>query len=201
MRTANDAGIVAASFMNRPLPQGKRIGIITGGGGLGVIASDICTDEGLGSCHIFTGYAEKNWRNDAGLGGVPGNPIDMVGAFQFTAFRAIIEIIVKSGEIDAVLLLLMGPSGQAAPPPKNSKGIDMSGAWDKMTDEVFSQIKSLHDLMMESRIPFYPIANQIETMPIEGNEKRMMVYRTIDSACRTISAMANYAEYRKRKEL
>jgi len=70
-----------------------------------------------------------------------------------------------------------------------------------MTDEVFSQIKSLHDLMMESRIPFYPIANQIETMPIEGNEKRMMVYRTIDSACRTISAMANYTEYRKSKEL
>ena len=200
VRTINDAGIVAASFINRPLPQGKRIGIITGGGGLGVIASDICTDEGL-EVVIFSPDTLKKIGEMMPDWWVPGNPIDMVGAFQFTAFRAIIEIIVKSGEIDAVLLLLMGPSGQAAPPPKNSKGIDMSGAWDKMTDEVFSQIKSLHDLMMESRIPFYPIANQIETMPIEGNEKRMMVYRTIDSACRTISAMANYTEYRKRKEL
>ncbi len=194
VRTINDAGIVAASFINRPLPQGRRIGIITGGGGLGVIASDICTDEGLEVVNFSPNTLKKigemmpEWW-------VPGNPIDMVGALQFTTFRLLIETIVKSGEIDAVLLLLMGPSGKTAPPPENSKGIDMSSAWDKMTDDVINQIKSLYDLMIESQIPFYPIANQIELMPIKGNEKRMLVYRTIDSACRTLSAMANYSEY------
>jgi len=110
-----------------------------------------------------------------------------------------IEIMVKSGEVDAIMLLLMGPSGTDTGRPKGARGVDMTKAWDQITEDVINQVTSLYDLMMECEVPIYPVANQIEAKSMKARGKRLMIYRTIDSACRTIKAMADYNMYKNSK--
>ena len=80
---------------------------------------------------------------------VPGNPIDLVGALKFETLQTMIEIMVKSGEVDAIMLLLMGPSGTDTKRPEGARGVDMTKVWDQMTEDVISQVQSLYDLMMK----------------------------------------------------
>ena len=38
---------VASALIRQPLPKGKRVGIVTAGGGFGVVAADACRSLGL----------------------------------------------------------------------------------------------------------------------------------------------------------
>ena len=97
--TIEEAGITAASFVGRPLPAGKRVGIITGGGGLGVIAADYCTEIGLDVVQLSSKTLDElekllpDWW-------VPGNPVDLVAGLDFTILKPVIEILMKSGDVD-----------------------------------------------------------------------------------------------------
>src|SRR5450756_1133362 len=81
--TIQEAGITASSFVNRPLPRGNRVGIVTGGGGLGVIAADACADFGLEVPNL----SKKTLNKVQGLLPdyfVPGNPIDLVAGLNLS---------------------------------------------------------------------------------------------------------------------
>ncbi|MHB8895452.1 MAG: CoA-binding protein, partial [Candidatus Geothermincolia bacterium] len=98
--TIKQAGIMASSFVNRPLPRGRRVGIVTGGGGLGVIASDACVDAGLEIPALTRETLE-------GIGAllpdywVPGNPVDLVAGLDLRVIQPIIELLIRSREVDS----------------------------------------------------------------------------------------------------
>ncbi len=75
-RGIDEAGILAASFVDRPLPKGRRVGIVTGGGGLGVISADLCTREGLEVVHLSEETLGEHRRASPLLvgAGQPGRP-------------------------------------------------------------------------------------------------------------------------------
>jgi acyl-CoA synthetase (NDP forming) len=69
---------VAAALLNEPLPLGNRVGILTMGGGFGVVAAEACEKEGLAIADLSEGSLERlnailpsRWSH--------GNPVDLVG--------------------------------------------------------------------------------------------------------------------------
>lgn len=78
IRADNDEEIfdVASALLNLPLPRGRRVGILSEGGGIAVIATDVCTLEGLEVAPLSASTVEElnavlppRWSH--------GNPIDM----------------------------------------------------------------------------------------------------------------------------
>ena len=192
-----DCGVTAAAFVNRPLPQGKRVGIITGGGGLGVIASDFCSEIGLEVARLSPqtlAALEKMlpaWW-------VPGNPVDLVAGLNFSVIKPIIEILMKSGEVDAVIFLWIG-----APRRKNAsidaeRGMDISVVWSAMDKYFMEHLDELYGIMRDLKVPLY-IATTLEVTE-EGDEGdnggRPLIFNSVEAACRAVSAMADYRQFR-----
>jgi len=81
IRVENDNELcdVSVSLLNQPLPPGNKIGILTMGGGLGVVTTEACEKEGLEIAELSSSTIEKldtilpaRWSH--------GNPVDLVGA-------------------------------------------------------------------------------------------------------------------------
>jgi len=92
------------ALLSQPLPGGNRVGILTLGGGPGVVAAEACEKEGLGIAQLspttiekLNGYLPSRWSH--------GNPVDTAGMtaahrkFVFSSLWAMME----DENIDAIL--------------------------------------------------------------------------------------------------
>ena len=111
----NQAGIIqveqpmelldlSAVFSSLPLPRGKRVAIMTLGGGWGVIATDLCTEYGLEVPPLspdiierLNGILPEFWSH--------GNPVDLVGESDPTIPKTCLEELLKWDGCDAVIHL------------------------------------------------------------------------------------------------
>ncbi|MEW6553099.1 MAG: CoA-binding protein [Actinomycetota bacterium] len=102
--TSQDMLDLAKAFERLPLPRGDRVGVITLGGGWGVLATDATAAAGL-----------KMGRLDAEVTRVcdemlppfwsHANPVDLVGTIYMDTHVAILEAMAKSPEMDAIIVL------------------------------------------------------------------------------------------------
>ena len=97
----------AKAFASYPLPKGNRIGIITRGGGWGVLAADACEENGLS----VTPLSEELIRNLDQL--LPKywnrkNPIDLVATIAFDPLPECLRMLAHWEGVDAVVALGSG---------------------------------------------------------------------------------------------
>jgi len=99
----------ALSCYQGAMIQGK-IGIITGSGGHGALAVDVCASQGLSVPHISKEVQEEI-RNGLSSGAQPiavlGNPIDLTGSAVDDDFVVAAECLSKTDEVDCILLLVL----------------------------------------------------------------------------------------------
>lgn len=196
-RTIHQAGITGSSFVGRPLPRGKRVGIITGGGGLGVIAADACSDYGLEVAALsrdtldrVKGFLPEYF--------VPGNPIDLVAGLDLSVIRPVVEAVMRSGEVDSVMFIFIESPRNKGPGIQEfgGRGIDISLVWDGAMKQVRPHLEELYRLGAESGVPLYVVANlEGKLAHDEPSEDSPMIYREVESACAAISAMGRYHDY------
>jgi acyl-CoA synthetase (NDP forming) len=100
--------IEAGAVLGRqPLPRGRRVVIVSQGGGWGVIGADACADAGLDLVPLdeelmreLDGILPAWWSRN--------NPIDLVASTEIDALSRTIECVIKSPDVDAVILLGVG---------------------------------------------------------------------------------------------
>ncbi len=97
----------AKSFANSPLPAGNRVGIITRGGGWGVLTADACEQSGL----VVPPLPETLIREIDKI--LPeywnrGNPIDLVATIMNDPLPACLKMLVEWDGVDAVIVLGAG---------------------------------------------------------------------------------------------
>ena len=100
-----DELVEAALLLTRaPLPQGFRIGIVGNAGGVGVLAADAAHREGL-TAPLLSEALRSRLATE--VGAAPGltNPVDLGAAAGPASFRAAIQALLDSGEIDSVLVV------------------------------------------------------------------------------------------------
>jgi acyl-CoA synthetase (NDP forming) len=100
----------AAAFSSLPLPRGNRVGILTRGGGWGVITADACNEIGLEVPPLEDKMIQKldplmpaYWSK--------GNPVDMAASMSMDAYLQSLEGLISWDKVDAVISL----SGDAGP--------------------------------------------------------------------------------------
>jgi acyl-CoA synthetase (NDP forming) len=111
----------ARAFANCPIPRGNRVGIITRGGGWGVITVDACAENGLTIPPLpekiikeMDKFLPKYWSR--------GNPIDLVATISHDPYLDCLEILANWDGIDAVIAL-----GAGRRAPKYSYSKDVTG--------------------------------------------------------------------------
>jgi acyl-CoA synthetase (NDP forming) len=98
---------VAAALITQPLPRGRKVGIVTLGGGWGVLAADYCSQAGLIVEALTPRMISKldevlpSWWNRI-------NPVDMVAGYRKGDLLTSIELFLNSNRFDGVLLLGLG---------------------------------------------------------------------------------------------
>jgi len=99
---------IALALLTQPLPRGNTVGILTIGGGMGVMAAESCERDGL---KMATLQPETLAKLDAVL--PPrwshGNPIDMVGIKTMDEFPTImtcLKALVEDPNVDSVVSLV-----------------------------------------------------------------------------------------------
>jgi acyl-CoA synthetase (NDP forming) len=92
----------SAAFSSLPLPKGNRVGLLTLGGGWGVVASDLCEENGLKvprlSDEVISSINKllpPFWSH--------ANPIDVVGDMNAETYMKILEELIRSPECDAII--------------------------------------------------------------------------------------------------
>ena len=95
---------LARALQLQPVPRGPRVGILTRGGGWGVITADACVESGLTVAPLSPATIEgiskilpPYWSH--------GNPVDMVAVLDNQAYLDCLDLLVRDPGIDAVIAL------------------------------------------------------------------------------------------------
>jgi acyl-CoA synthetase (NDP forming) len=93
---------LSASLSSLPLPKGNKIGLLTLGGGWGVVASDLCEENGLTVPKLSEDVINKInkllppfWSH--------ANPIDVVGEMNAETYMKILEELIQWPDCDAII--------------------------------------------------------------------------------------------------
>jgi acetyltransferase len=108
VKTIGELVEMGAAFAAQPLPKGRRVCVITSGGGAGVISADMCAENGLELPKLpdevvaeLDGYLPGFWSRN--------NPVDITAgaARDFSVFAKCVEALLKCSEIDGIILALL----------------------------------------------------------------------------------------------
>ncbi|HVW19066.1 MAG TPA: GNAT family N-acetyltransferase, partial [Solirubrobacteraceae bacterium] len=99
---------VAALLAAQRPPRGPRVGIVSNGGGLGILCADACAAAGLEVVAFGDGLRERLAR-EAPEGAALANPVDVLAAATPEHFERVVRAIGESGEVDALIAIYVPP--------------------------------------------------------------------------------------------
>lgn len=126
----------AKALLYQPPPRGPRVGILTDGGGAGVMATDMAEMLGLAVPEL-KGLAREELEALQRKGVIPSyapvtNPVDLTGSATDEMFTEALKILLSSDEVDSVLLLsLHQVPGIPDPVELARKAAEISWKFDK----------------------------------------------------------------------
>jgi acyl-CoA synthetase (NDP forming) len=106
---------VARALDRQPPPAGKRVGVITNSGGTGVELTDLLADEGLEVPELSDGLQQELSTLLPPFAS-PRNPVDITPVWSRFAelYPTLVERLARSGEVDAVVPVLLQRSAEEA---------------------------------------------------------------------------------------
>jgi acyl-CoA synthetase (NDP forming) len=193
---------LAKAFEGSPLPKGKRVGILTWGGGYGVVTADACEEAGLEVARLCPNLVAEldrilppYWSR--------GNPVDLVGTLDRKSHLKCLDLLARSDDTDATIALgvISGASRFVELILKSPSVPDVKGA------EAFSEIfeKGDEDFINEiSRLVEQhkkPVVAVTLTSAVEGvveklrKWKNILVYPAPEKAAKILSKLYEYQRY------
>jgi len=100
---------VATLLSNQPVPRGKRLVIVTNGGGPGIIAADACVHHGLVLPELSPETINELrtiMKRDIGL----NNPLDLTAGTTAEEFEGTLKLLANDKDNDAVLAIFIPPT-------------------------------------------------------------------------------------------
>ncbi len=99
---------VASLLVHQPPPQGRRAGIITNGGGPGILCADACEAEGL-DIPVLTDDSQVRLGALLLPHASVHNPVDMLAAATAEHYREAIGIVAADPNVDALVVIYVPP--------------------------------------------------------------------------------------------
>lgn len=184
------------ALQKQPLPEGKNVGILTGGGGFGVIAADACEKSGLSVPDLSDETMEKldevlppRWSK--------GNPVDMVAAGALT--YDCLPPLLKDENIDIILapyaLAMSGSAKTREMIPEVEEEADEfyseAMEWeDNKTDEVIQLLEEHEKPLLAAGLPGFS-----ETSLHEKVRKNLPTYPSPERAAQVLKYLTRYRSF------
>ena len=202
---------VAAAFAGQPLPRGNRVGVVTYGGGWGVLAADACAEFGLDVVRLpddvmaeLDSFLPSWWSRN--------NPVDLVAGLVERAYTRSIEILLKSDEIDGVIALGIGFAARRASIYRRQAKEHAAGQlavelpYEELADQVIEYEAGVVNEMLEYvdryQKPLILAADSVASAYYDENEAiftlwdhGVQVYQTPRRAARAFARLAERHEY------
>jgi acyl-CoA synthetase (NDP forming) len=197
--TSPEEGIdIAIALENLPLPKGRRVAIITLGGGWGVLAADEVARNGLVLAELpqpllngLNQLLPPFWSH--------GNPIDLVTSGDAESIEQVVELVTQSESVDAVLVLgvigspVTSRYAQAAGIPRNEEGLN---PWDA------AYLSRVADLIASSgkpviHVPLEPLERSVF---MSNGRYSPVAVSTVRAGAQVVGRMAWYSGYLQSRE-
>jgi acetate---CoA ligase (ADP-forming) len=107
-RTLEELVDVAGLLASQPLPRGRRVGVLTNAGGLGILCADACEAAGL----ELPDLTEETRAALAGViprEGSLANPIDMLGSAVGETYERALPPLLADPRLDALIVIFVPP--------------------------------------------------------------------------------------------
>jgi acetate---CoA ligase (ADP-forming) len=98
----------AALLSSQPLPRGRRVGVLTNAGGLGILCADACAAAGLELPELSEetrAALQPLLPEDASV----ANPVDLLGSATAATFEAVIPALLEDKRLDSLVVLFVPP--------------------------------------------------------------------------------------------
>ncbi|PKN68386.1 MAG: CoA-binding protein [Deltaproteobacteria bacterium HGW-Deltaproteobacteria-12] len=202
---------LSAAFSSLPLPRGKRVAIMTLGGGWGVVATDLCIEQGLEVPPLTQDVIARidkilppYWSRE--------NPVDLVGEFDTSMPRKILEALVNWDQCDAVIHLgLVGrthmvvktldaarASGQEIDQALYNEGQKL---YEQAEKDFFACSTSLMEKYAKPIIGVFLDDTKSRTVTeVPDSPYRGIAFLTPERAVKTLSSMVAYSRWLKKEQ-
>jgi acetate---CoA ligase (ADP-forming) len=170
---------VAALLSSQPLPRGRRVGVVTNAGGLGILCADACAAAGLElpePSDDTRAALEPLLPSEASL----ANPVDLLGSATAETFQAVIPPLLADKRLDALIVLFV--------PPVVAGAEEVAGAIQSAVAQAATEKPVLAVLIAERGTPAV----------LRGDASSVATFAYPESAARALGLVAERAEWLRR---
>jgi acyl-CoA synthetase (NDP forming) len=198
---------LSAAFSSLPLPKGNRVGIVTLGGGWGVVTADLCAEQGLVVPPLEPAMIARidrilpsYWSRS--------NPVDLVAEMNPQVAMTITEELLKWDCCDAVIhmgilgrMVFVGPllrSALTADPTINRTLLDdVPRIMRQFEDEYIRFILNLMEKYGKPVIGVSLMGNELTrtVVEIEGSPYKSVSFLTPERSVKVLSKMVGYQRW------
>lgn len=168
---------VTTLLANQPLPAGRRVGIVSNAGGPAILAADALESHGL-RLPEFSSQLQAGLRQALNPEAAVVNPVDMIASAGPGQYRACLDLLLASDEVDAVIAIFI---------PASPEG----------TEEIVAAIReagAAHAGEKTFLAVYMRADGSAGSFASEGS--RVPAYQFPESAARALGRVANYAEWK-----
>jgi acetate---CoA ligase (ADP-forming) len=170
---------VAALLSSQPETKGRRVGILTNAGGLGILCADVCDAVGLELPELTEETRERLAALLAGEASL-GNPVDMLGGATADTYAKALPLVLADAQVDALIVLFV-PTVTATPD-------DVAYAIDRAVEASGPDKPVLAVVMSAAGVP----------EPLRHGRGRVAAFAYPESAARALGRAAERAEWLRR---
>ena len=181
---------LASAFARQPLPKGRRVGILTRGGGWGVVGTDACCRAGLEVPSLPKQVFEEldrilppYWSK--------GNPVDTVATLDPEVQLKCLEILARCREFDAVIALgTTGVATRLMPYLEEPRIRELTNEFE------VGYARKLLKLLLECDKPILPVGVHTSESPGAKflEENGILTYSTPEKAATVLARLVEYKE-------
>lgn len=200
---------IAKAFAVLPLPRGKKVGVLTWGGGWGVVTADALARYGLELAEFpretldeLDSILPSYWSK--------GNPVDLVGTLDLSMHLACVKIIARCPTVDAVLTLgTMGAISSMQSFVLEGTHFDDVGEEGQKAEVIAQELlNKLADLDREYRDEVVELVKETDkpiiavslptsgsTSPVLAKQSEVAIYPSPERGVKTLWALYKYRQF------
>ena len=172
---------VASLLANQPLPNGRRVGIITNAGGPAILCADACEARDL-EVPLLSGESQSKLRAFLPAGASVGNPVDMIASAPAQHYRQAIEIVGADPNVDGLIVIFT--------PPLVTRADDVANEISEAAQRIDTS-KPVLSVFLSAQ----PAPKQLRT-----TDRSIPSYSFPETAAIALARAARYGEWRSRPE-
>jgi acetyl coenzyme A synthetase (ADP forming)-like protein len=177
VNTIEEQFAVASLLANQPLPRGSRVAILTNAGGPGILAADALEAGGLVIPEL-TGPVRERMAAVLPREASTSNPVDTIASAGPVEYRACLEALLDSDEVDAVIVIHV---------PTTPAGAELVAAAVRDTVDAYTGPTPVLAVFMQEAVPL-----------LRSGRKTIPTYRFPEAAALALARAVRYSEWRSR---